>query len=89
MVEPKYLEMEGQIKRETEKALLISFFNGREEWIPKSTVNSEFTSNYTITQKFLIAKWIVKKNTMQQNSNRLELLLSFLVFLGYPIHVHY
>ena len=56
MADPRYLEIRGQIKRETEKALFISFSNGREEWIPKSTITSDFTSNHSITQKFLIAK---------------------------------
>jgi len=64
MADPRYLEMRGQIKRETEKALFISFSNGREEWIPKSTITSTFISNSNISQKFKIAKWIVEKKDL-------------------------
>lgn len=64
MVDPRYSELRGRIKRETEKALFISFSNGREEWIPKSTITSNFASDYAITQKFSIAKWIVEKKDL-------------------------
>ncbi len=64
MVDLRYSELRGQIKSETEKALLISFINGREEWIPKSTITSNFVSDHNITQKFLIAKWIVDKKDL-------------------------
>ena len=64
MTDPRYLEMRGQIKRETEKALFISFINGREEWIPKSTITSDFTSDQSLIQNFLIAKWIVEKKDL-------------------------
>jgi len=64
MADPRHLELSGRIIRETEKALLISFSNGRQEWIPKSTITSDFASDYTFTQKFLIAKWIVEKKDL-------------------------
>ena len=64
MADPRYLELRGQIKRETEKALFISFSSGREEWIPKSTINSNFASDHDITQQFLIAKWIAEKKDL-------------------------
>lgn len=64
MTDSRYLKMSGQIKKETEKALFISFINGREEWIPKSTITSDFTSDQSINQKFLIARWIVEKKDL-------------------------
>ena len=70
MADPEYLEMSGEIKRETEKALFISFNNGRNEWIPKSTITSNFASESNIVQKFMISKWIVeKKNLILKTKN--------------------
>lgn len=66
--------MRGQIKRESEKALLISFSNGREAWIPKSTITSNFTSQQNITQNFIIAKWIVEKKDLILESKNVNIL---------------
>ena len=57
-----YSEMSGQIKGETEKALLILFTNGKEVWLPKSTIHSKYDSLQISTQKFLIDRWILEKN---------------------------
>ncbi len=52
----------GTIKGETNKALLIQFDNGTEIWIPKSRIHSSFDKNRNDNQKFIIDDWILKKN---------------------------
>jgi hypothetical protein len=52
----------GSIKRETDKALLIQFDNGAEIWIPKSKIHSGFNNTKNILQKFSIDSWILSKN---------------------------
>ncbi len=54
--------LQGQIIKETEKAVLISFTNGRESWVPKSVFTSDFQSASNSTQQFDIARWFVEKN---------------------------
>lgn len=54
--------IEGSIKGETQKALLIDFKSGEEIWIPKSTIHSEYTPRKNFSQSFLIDSWILKKN---------------------------
>ena len=60
--------MQGKIVRETEKALFIAFKNGRESWVPKSTVYSSYHSNSEKAQEFTIAKWLLEKNNILLNS---------------------
>jgi len=55
-------EIEGMIVAETEKALLIKFKSEKQAWIPKSTIESKFTSDKTIFQTFLIERWVLEKN---------------------------
>jgi len=57
-------KMHGVIKNESEKALLISFNNGSEVWIPKSKIHSKFESTKDLVQVFLIEDWILKKNNI-------------------------
>ena len=52
----------GTIKGETNKALLITFNSGQDLWIPKSTIHSEFLSKKDVDQTFLIDTWVLKKN---------------------------
>ena len=59
--------VQGKIKRETRKALLIDFSNGSEIWIPKSIVRSQFTNTKEEPQSFLIDTWILKKNKILAN----------------------
>lgn len=54
--------IEGAIRGETEKALLINFNSGKEIWIPKSTIHCQYTPRKNLTQKFLIDNWILKRN---------------------------
>lgn len=56
------IKVAGSIKSETEKALLITFSNGKDEWIPKSVIHSKFNQERDIQQGFLIDKWILEKN---------------------------
>jgi len=66
------LVIQGRILRETEKALLIAFKNGRESWVPKSTVFSSYNSNSEETQEFTIAKWLLEKNNILLNSKNIN-----------------
>ena len=52
----------GAIKGQTEKALLIAFDSGQEIWIPKSTIHSDFYPDMKVTQTFLIDRWILERN---------------------------
>jgi len=52
----------GEIKGSTEKALLITFTNGSEVWIPKSTIKSKFKEESKEQQSFLIDSWVLQKN---------------------------
>ncbi len=52
----------GICEGKTEKALLILFGSGKEVWIPKSTIRSEFDPESSATQQFTIDTWVLKKN---------------------------
>jgi len=52
----------GAIKGETEKALLITFDSGKEIWIPKSTIHCQYSPKKQFNQNFLIDNWILKRN---------------------------
>ncbi len=54
--------IEGIIKGETEKALLIDFNSGKENWIPKSTIHCQYNPKKKLSQKFLIDNWILNRN---------------------------
>jgi hypothetical protein len=58
----KVLDVNGFIKGETNKALLIQFNNGSEVWIPKSTIHSNFNIHNNLVQKFTIDSWILRNN---------------------------
>ncbi|MBD3195422.1 MAG: hypothetical protein GF317_10225 [Candidatus Lokiarchaeota archaeon] len=60
--ETKTKKINGIIKRETNKALLIEFGQNKEVWIPKSRITSHFNSSSKKNQNFLIESWILKKN---------------------------
>ncbi len=55
-------EIEGRLIFETDKAVLLKFKSGKECWIPKSTINSNFDHLQKRYQKFLIENWILEKN---------------------------
>jgi len=54
--------IDGAIKGETEKALLITFKSGQEIWIPKSTIHCQYIPKKMFNQNFLIDNWILKRN---------------------------
>lgn len=58
-------QIEGSIKGETEKAILIDLDAGQEIWIPKSGIRSQYTSRDNVKQTFLIDNWILKKNNIK------------------------
>ncbi len=58
----KIKNVDGSIKGETDKALLIQFNNGLEVWIPKSTIHSGFDNIKDKMQNFAIDNWILRKN---------------------------
>ena len=58
----KVKKIEGIIKGETEKALLLKTTNDNEFWIPKSTIKSEYHPEKASKQSFIIDSWIIEKN---------------------------
>ena len=58
----KVKKIEGIIKSETEKALLLELSNDNEFWIPKSTIKSKYKSIEGAKQSFIIDSWILEKN---------------------------
>ncbi|MFX0010876.1 MAG: hypothetical protein ACFE9R_11205 [Candidatus Hermodarchaeota archaeon] len=59
-------EITGTIEGETDKALLIKFDPDKQIWIPKSRIHSNFKSDNSSDQTFLIESWILKKNNLIQ-----------------------
>ncbi|MHA1671574.1 MAG: hypothetical protein ACTSV5_13520 [Promethearchaeota archaeon] len=57
-------QVEGAIKNETQKALLITFQNDRECWIPKSAIRSSYVSDQENQQSFVIDTWLLEKNNI-------------------------
>ncbi|KKL97524.1 hypothetical protein LCGC14_1833630, partial [marine sediment metagenome] len=55
-------KIEGIIKGETEKALLLKTNSDGEFWLPKSTIKSEYNSTKGSKQSFIIDSWILEKN---------------------------
>ncbi len=54
--------VEGICEGKTDKALLILFDSGKQIWIPKSTIRSEFDQESSNMQQFTIDTWVLKKN---------------------------
>ncbi len=61
---PIITQIDGLIKAESNKAILIQFHSNREVWIPKSTIHSQYIPRKNSTQSFLIENWILKKNKL-------------------------
>ena len=61
---PIMTQIEGLIKAESSKAILVQFYSDREVWIPKSTIHSQYIPRKNNTQSFLIENWILKKNNL-------------------------
>ncbi|MFX0026146.1 MAG: hypothetical protein ACFE8M_07000 [Candidatus Hermodarchaeota archaeon] len=61
---PIMTQIEGLIRAESNKAILIKFKSNKELWIPKSTIHSEYIPRKNNIQSFLIENWILKKNNL-------------------------
>ena len=57
-------KIEGVIKGETDKALLINLENGVEKWFPKSVIKSSYTLENHIRQMFIVDSWFIEKNSI-------------------------
>ena len=55
-------KVEGVITGETDKAVLLKLNSGAENWFPKSTIKSQYSSEKETSQTFLIDSWIIEKN---------------------------
>jgi hypothetical protein len=60
----KITEVNGSIKGESEKALLLNLTNGKEMWFPKSVIHSNYIPEKEVNQSFKIDSWILKKNNI-------------------------
>ncbi len=58
------LKIKGVMTGETDKAVMIQFRGGKESWIPKSTIHSEYDGGRLAEQEFLIDEWVLKKNDL-------------------------
>jgi micrococcal nuclease len=58
-------QIEGIIMHHTDKALLIRFNDGQEEWIPKSLIHSNFNLDIKEPQVFNIEKWVLDKKRIK------------------------
>jgi len=58
----KVKKIEGIIKGETEKGLLLQMNNNSEFWFPKSAIKSTYDSVKESKQSFFIDTWILEKN---------------------------
>lgn len=62
---PITIPIEGLIKEESNKAILIEFNANKEIWVPKSTIHSDYLQKKFECQTFLIENWILKKNDIK------------------------
>jgi hypothetical protein len=58
------IPIEGTIKGETQKALLINFNDEHKLWIPKSAISSDYNPEIDMSQIFHIATWLLRKNNL-------------------------
>ncbi len=61
----KVKKVEGIIKGETEKGLLLQMNNNNEHWFPKSAIKSTYDSAKESKQSFIIDSWILEKNKVE------------------------
>jgi hypothetical protein len=58
------IQIEGTIKGETQKALLINFDDDHKLWIPKSAISCGYNPEVDMAQTFRIATWLLRKNNL-------------------------
>lgn len=61
---PLLTQIEGLIKSESTKAILIEFSSDKKIWIPKSTIHSEYNPRKNSIHIFLVENWILRKNNL-------------------------
>ena len=61
----KVKKVEGIIKGETDKGLLLQMSNNNEHWFPKSAIKSTYDSAKGLKQSFIIDSWILEKNKVE------------------------
>ncbi len=61
----KVKKIEGIIKGETEKGLLLQMNNNNEIWFPKSAIKSPYNSVRDSKQSFIIDSWILEKKKVE------------------------
>ena len=59
--------IEATYQRETPKAVQIQLMNGTKIWVPKRYIDSEYSSDIFIEQKFRIENYILKKLGFREN----------------------
>ena len=74
MPDPRTVEIKGTILKESEKALLLSLTDGKEEWFPKSTITSSYISNHSEVQDFLVSKWILEEKGLIRKSKNINVI---------------
>ena len=74
MPDPRTFGIKGTILKETEKGLLLSLPDGKEEWFPKSTIKSSYISNNSEAQDFLISKWILEEKGLIRKSKNVNVI---------------
>jgi len=52
--------IKAAINGSTDKAIKVSY-NGKDVWLPKSKIHSQFDANKKEAQSFIIEKWLLKK----------------------------
>lgn len=57
-------------QQETPKSVQIQLKNGTKMWVPKRYIDSEYSSNRLIEQKFRIENYILKKLGLRENLNK-------------------
>jgi hypothetical protein len=56
------VQLQGMIKKITEKALLLIIRDFNEVWIPKSAIHNNYNPDFKGYQTFLIDHWVLQKN---------------------------
>ena len=60
----EHASIQAEITAKTQKALNLKFTEGKEKWIPRSTIHSSYDEDSFDQQKFIIDTWVLKKNSI-------------------------
>lgn len=64
-----YMVKYDMISRETDKAMLVTSFNGSEDWLPKSAVHNS-PSNSLKSDSILVEAWALKNKDIQYSTKK-------------------